>query len=79
MSQAQAQIQDKLQATLDVVTAFAVRAHTRATADTHTVELAKQPIRLWRRLAGLDDSANTVKSANNRRTVVLEPEFVPSH
>jgi hypothetical protein len=70
------------QATLDVVTAFAVRAHTRATTDTAaggTVELAKQAIRSWRHLAGLDNSANTVKSANNRRTVVFEPEFVLSH
>jgi hypothetical protein len=43
------------------------------------VELAKQSIRSWRHLAGLDNSANTVKSANNRRTVVFEPEFVQSH
>jgi hypothetical protein len=43
------------------------------------VELAKQAIRSWRHLAGLDNSANTVKPANNRRTVVFEPEFVLSH
>ena len=70
------------QATLDVVTAFAVRAHTRAAADTPAsgrVELAKQAIRSWRHLAGLDNSGNIVKSANNRRRVVFEPEFVLSH
>jgi hypothetical protein len=70
------------QATLDVVTAFVVRAHTRATSDagaSGTVELAKQAIRAWHHLAELDNSANTVKSANNRRTVVFEPEFVLTH
>lgn len=72
----------RYQATLDVVTAFAVRAHARATSDaaaSGTVELAKQAIGSWRHLAGLDNSANTVKSAENRRTVVVEEQFVLSH
>jgi hypothetical protein len=67
------------QSTLDAATAFAMRAHARAAADTaasRTVELAKQAIRSWRHLAGLDNSANEAPSVNNRRKVVSQAEFV---
>jgi hypothetical protein len=70
------------QSTLDAAIAFAVRAHTRAAEDTagsRAVELARQAIGSWRRLAGLDNSADKVKSVNNRRTVVFQTEFVLSH
>jgi hypothetical protein len=40
------------------------------------VELARQAIRSWRHLAGLDDSANDAISVNNRREVVSQAEFV---
>jgi hypothetical protein len=67
------------QSTLDAATAFAVRAHTRAAADTgasRMVELAGQAIRSWRHLAGLDKAANELTSVNNRRNVVSQAEFV---
>jgi hypothetical protein len=67
------------QSTLDAATAFAVRAHARAAADTaasRTVELASQAIRSWRQLAGLDNSANAATSVNNRRKVASQTEFV---
>ena len=67
------------QSTLDASTAFAMRAHARAAADTaasRTVELAKQAIHSWRHLAGLDDSAKEATSADNRRKVVSQAEFV---
>jgi hypothetical protein len=67
------------QSTLDAATAFAVRAHARAAADTaasRTVELARQAIRSWRHLAGLDNSANEATSVNNRRKAVFQTEFV---
>ena len=64
------------QSTLDAATAF---AHARAAADTaagRAVELARQAIRSWRHLAGLDDSASDAISVNNRREVVSQAEFV---
>ncbi|HWF71665.1 MAG TPA: hypothetical protein VG187_19265 [Mycobacterium sp.] len=67
------------QSTLDAATAFAVRAHARAVADTgasRMVELAGQAIQSWRHLAGLDNSANETTSVNNRREVVSPAEFV---
>jgi hypothetical protein len=67
------------QSTLDAATAFAMRAHARAAADAaagRAVELARQAIRSWRHLAGLDDSANDAISVNNRREVVSQAEFV---
>jgi hypothetical protein len=70
------------QATLDVVTAFAVRAHTRATTDTaasRTVELAKHAIRSWRHLAGLNNSAKGATSVDNLHKVVSQAEFVLAH
>ena len=65
-------------ATLDTVTAFAVRAHGRGSgnaAANRTVELARQAIHSWRRLAGLDNLAD-VNSVNNRRKAVFQTEFV---
>ncbi len=67
------------QSTLDAAIAFAMRAHTRAAADTaasHAVELARQAISSWRHLAGLDDSANVATSVNNRSEVTSQAEFV---
>ena len=67
------------QATLDVVTAFAVRAHTRATTDTaasRTVELAKLAIRSWRHLAGLNNSPKEATPADNRGKALSQAEFV---
>jgi hypothetical protein len=66
------------QSTLDTATAFAARAHARAagTGPSRTVELTSQAIRSWRHLAGLDNSANDATSANNRRNVASQPEFV---
>ena len=67
------------QATLDAATAFAMRAHARAAADTaasRTVELARQAIRSWRHLAELDNSATDATSVNNRRKVASQAEFV---
>ncbi|MGB6765741.1 hypothetical protein, partial [Mycobacterium sp.] len=67
------------QSTLDAAIAFAVRAHARAAADTagsRAVELARQAIGSWRHLAGLNNSANEATSADNRRTVVSQAEFV---
>jgi hypothetical protein len=67
------------QSTLDAATAFAVRAHARAVAGTaagRTVELARQAIRSWRYLAGLDNSANEASPVNNQRKVLSQAEFV---
>jgi hypothetical protein len=67
------------QATLDVVTAFAVRAHTRATTDTaasRAVELARHAIASWHHLAGLDNSANEATSVHNPGKVVSQAELV---
>lgn len=67
------------QATVDAAIASAVRAHTRAAADTaasRTVALARQAIRSWRHLAGLENSANEATSVHNRRKVVSQAEFV---
>jgi hypothetical protein len=67
------------QSTLDAAIAFAVRAHSRADADTaasRAVELARQAIRSWRHFAGLDDSANEATSVNNQSEVVSQAEFV---
>jgi hypothetical protein len=67
------------QSTLDAATAFAMRAHARAAADTATsraVELAKEAIASWRHLAGLGNSANEAASVNNRREVASQAEFV---
>jgi hypothetical protein len=67
------------QSTLDAAIAFAVRAHSRADADTaasRAVELARQAIRSWRHFAGMDDSANEATSVNNQSEVVSQAEFV---
>jgi hypothetical protein len=67
------------QSTLDAATAFAMRAHARAAANTaasRTVELTRQAIASWRHLAGLDNSPNEAASVNNRREVASQAEFV---
>ena len=67
------------QSTLDAAIAFAVRAHMRAAEDTagsRVVELARQAIRSWRHLAGLNNSAKEATSVDNRRKVVSQAEFV---
>ena len=67
------------QSTLDAAIAFAVRAHTRAAEDpagSRVVELARQAIRSWRHLAGLNNSAKEATSVDNRRKVVSQAEFV---
>jgi hypothetical protein len=56
-----------------------VRGHTRAAADTaasRTLALARQAIRSWRHLAGLENSANEATPVNNRRKAVSQAEFV---
>ena len=66
------------QSTLDAAIAFAVRAHTRAAEDpagSRVVELARQAIRSWRHLAGLNNSAKEATSVDNRRKVVSQAEF----
>ncbi|HYB38032.1 MAG TPA: hypothetical protein VEF72_21405 [Mycobacterium sp.] len=68
------------QATLDAVTAFAVRAHTRATEGntvSRIVEVTRQTIRSWRDLAGLDNPVG--RPASVKHKVVLKTVFVPSH
>jgi hypothetical protein len=67
------------QSTLDAATAFAMRAHARAAADTaasRAVELAREAIASWRHLAGLGNSANEAASVNNRLEVASQAEFV---
>jgi hypothetical protein len=67
------------QSTLDAATAFAVRAHARATADaaaSRMVEMARQAIHSWRQFAGLDNSAKEATSVNNGRKVASQAEFV---
>ena len=60
-------------------TAFAMRAHARAAANTaasRTVELTREAIASWRHLSGLDNSPNEAASVNNRREVASQAEFV---
>jgi hypothetical protein len=69
-------------AKLDAITGNALIAHTLASGDTEAtaaLELTRHAIRSWRRFAGRDNPVDRPASIDNRRKVVFESEFVPSH
>lgn len=66
-------------ATLDALTAIALRAHARAAESataSRIVELTRQAIGAWRHLAGLDNPVDKPASVDDRRKDVFETEFL---